>query len=110
MIYVVSLTRTANRDLEGCYAYIAKRSPHGAAAWTNAFQEQVLDALVVDPHSYEIAPESPDHPVEVRQKLFRTRQGRNYRALFTVRGQEVFVIHIRGPGQDLIPPDELVLS
>ena len=109
MTYVVSLTRAGNRDLESCYAYIAKRSPRGAAAWTNAFQEQVLDALAIDPHSYEIAPESHDHPVEIRQRLFRTPQGKNYRALFTIRGQDVFVIHIRGPGQDLVPIDELVL-
>jgi plasmid stabilization system protein ParE len=109
MIYAVSLTRSANRDLEGCYAYIAKRSLRGAAAWTNAFQQQVLDALVIDPQSYEIAPESRDHPVEIRQKMFGTRQGKNYRALFTIRGQEVFVIHIRGPGQDLMSPDQLVL-
>lgn len=109
MIYTVSVTRAGNRDLEGCYAFIAKRSPRGAAAWANAFQEHVVDALAVDPHSYELAPENRDHPVEIRQKLFRTRQGKNYRALFTVRGQDVFVIHIRGPGQDLIPPEEISL-
>ncbi|MFN0018524.1 MAG: type II toxin-antitoxin system RelE/ParE family toxin [Pirellulaceae bacterium] len=109
MIFVVSLTRAGHRDLEGCYAFIAKRSPRGAAAWTDAFQRHVLDALCVDPHSYELAPESRDHAVEIRQKFFRTRQGRNYRSLFTVQGQNVFIIHIRGPGQDFIPPDELKL-
>ena len=109
MIYAVNLTSTGNRDLEGCYAYIVKRSPRGAAAWANAFQEHVVTALATDPHSYELAPESGDHAVEIRQKLFRTRQGRNYRALFTIREKEVFVIHIRGPGQDLIPPDEISL-
>ena len=101
------MTSAGNLDLEGCYAYIMKRSPRGAAAWTNAFQVQVLDALSTDPHAYELAPESRDHSVEIRQKLFRTRQGRSYRALFTIQGHEVFVIHIRGPGQDLIPPADL---
>ncbi len=70
MIYTVSVTRAGNRDLEGCYAYIAKRSPRGAAAWANAFQEHVVDALAVDPHSYELAPENRDHPVEIRQNRF----------------------------------------
>lgn len=53
--------------------------------------------------------EDDDHEVEIRQMFFRTRQGNNYRALYTVRGADVFVLHLRGPGQDLMGPDEITL-
>jgi hypothetical protein len=85
MIYAVSVTNSGSRDLERCYAFIEQRSTKGAVAWVNAFQKHILDALAIDPYSYEMAPESRSHPVEIRQKLLRTRQGRNYRAIFMVR-------------------------
>ena len=109
MRFVVSLTRAANRDLEKCYAFIAKRSRRGADSWATAFQKKVLNALPMDPHAYGLAPESVDHPVEIRESYFRTRMGKNYRVLFTIRGRDVLVIHIRGPGQDLVRPDEMEL-
>ena len=36
------LTR-AQSDVEACYAFIAKRSPQGAATWFNRFAETEID-------------------------------------------------------------------
>jgi hypothetical protein len=49
-----------------------------------------------------LAPESPNYETEVRQILFKTRRGRTYRALSTVVGAGVFIVHVRAPGQNLI--------
>jgi hypothetical protein len=35
----------------------------------------------------------------VREKLFKTRQGRRYRLLYSVAGTDVRVLRVRGPGQ-----------
>jgi len=56
-----------------------------------------------------LAPESAGHPFEIRQIAFRTRRGRGYRSLYTIQGNDVFVMHIRAPGQDLVSPDQLTL-
>jgi hypothetical protein len=39
--------------------------------------------------------------------IFKTRRGRAYRALFLIRGDVVFVLHVRGPGQRPLEPGEL---
>ena len=52
-------------------------------------------------------PEDEDHEEEIRHILFKTRRGKTYRAIFIIRTDTVFVLHVRGPGQDLIAPDEL---
>lgn len=79
----------------------------GAVNWAREFNK-ALDSLKHNP-ARGLAPESVDHDEPIREKLFKTRQGLSYRILFVVRGQRVFVLHIRGPGQDLILPDEMRL-
>ncbi len=39
--------------------------------------------------------------------FFRTRRGRRYRALFEIRENRVLILHVRGPRQNLVSPDEL---
>jgi hypothetical protein len=56
-----------------------------------------------------LAPEDAEHDSEIRQIVFKTRSGLPYRALFTIDGDQVHVIHVRGPGQDLIMPGNLRL-
>ncbi|MCA9116906.1 MAG: hypothetical protein KDA79_17625, partial [Planctomycetaceae bacterium] len=45
----------------------------------------------------------------IQEILFRTRRGLVYRGLFTVRGQTVYLLHTRGPGQNDLSPQELSL-
>jgi hypothetical protein len=44
---------------------------------------------------------------EVREVLFKTRRGLMYRVLFTIREPTIFILHVRGPGQDLIDAAEM---
>jgi Txe/YoeB family toxin of Txe-Axe toxin-antitoxin module len=85
---------------------IAQRSTQGAKSLRKAF-EKAVRSLAKDALAHGLAPESNDHPVEIRQILFRTRYGHNYRALYTIKDQEVNVLRVRGPGQDLILPEDL---
>ena len=96
----------AASDFEGCFGYIAQRSERGAMALRNAFVIAVK-SLATNALAHGFAPESKEHSRQIRQILFRTKQGRNSRALYTIKVEEVNVIHVRGPGQDFISPDEL---
>jgi plasmid stabilization system protein ParE len=109
MTYTVITLPQAEQEFEQRHAYIAKRSESGAASWANAFYT-ALKELESHPLATTLAPESADHPEEIRQLLFRTRRGRTYRALFIVRDQSVFVLHIRGPGQDIMRHNEIDTS
>jgi len=108
MTYRVQILPSAEREFEQLYRYIAKRAPRGAAAWANAFYK-ALKSLRRNPGRHPLAPEDDDHEIDIRQLLFKTRQGRVYRALFTIRDDNVFILHIRGAGQDVVSAEEMDL-
>jgi hypothetical protein len=54
-----------------------------------------------------LAPENGYGDAEIRDLVFKTRRGKQYRILFTICGDVVFVRHVRGFGQDLVSPDDL---
>jgi hypothetical protein len=49
-----------------------------------------------------LAAEDDHVEFEVREILFKTRHGLIYRALFTIREETATILHVRGPGQDLL--------
>jgi len=96
----------AGRDTQSIFEWISQRSPEGAIRWWSAFEEAVRK-LVDNPLRYGIAPENDHVPCELRQFLFKTRRGRMYRGLFTVVGDEVRILRVRGPGQPPLASDEI---
>ena len=106
MKYSVIVLPRAEFDFQRLYDYIKKRSKRGSDSWANAFY-RALKKLHMQPEAMGLAPESEDHAEDIRQLPFKTRQGMTYRALFVIRGDLVFVIHLRGPGQDTMSPDEI---
>jgi len=98
----------AEADLDGILTWLQERSPAGAAAWFRRWLE-VEDLLRRRPESQPLAPEISDHEDEIRNVIFKTRRGKKYRCLFLIREGTVHVLHIRGPGQDLVAPDRLRL-
>ena len=106
MNYELLLTRETEKEVDRTIAYLANRSPQGAAAWCEQW-ENVLSELKRNPLQHALAPESAKYDVEIRQILFKTRRGLKYRALFTVVGRGVYVIHLRGPRQNLLRRDQL---
>jgi len=97
----VRLTDAAKDDVRAILTWIEQRSPAGAEAWYGAWMD-ALRTLGERAEALAEAPESDDHAEPVRQLLFKTKRGRRYRALFVVRGDAAFVLHVRGPGQDTL--------
>lgn len=106
MSFSVSLTDGASSDIRAILQWIDDRSPAGALIWYRRWQD-VLQTLRERADKFAVAPESEGHPETIRQAVFKTRRGRPYRALFMIRDQSVFVLHVRGPGQNLLGPDEV---
>jgi plasmid stabilization system protein ParE len=105
-MYRVVVTAKANRDARANYEWLADRSVSGAEAWLAALT-CALNALKDNPERHGLAPEGDEFDRPIRQFLFKTRRGRTYRGLFTIEGTDVRVIHVRGPGQQLLGDDEL---
>jgi plasmid stabilization system protein ParE len=102
----VRLTKEAATDFEKRLTSLAERSPHAAARLSDRF-EQALLRLRDFPYSCGIAYENPDFTEEIRHLLFGISRKRRYRALFTIRGDEVVILAIRAPGEKPIDPGEL---
>ena len=80
MTYRFVVTEPAEQDRDCCYRYIFERSPEGALRWLDAY-EQAIDSLKANAIR-SLAPENSDHVEEIRQCLFKTRHGLQYRLLF----------------------------
>ena len=102
----LKLTSRARRDVEVLLRYISSRSKRGADSWCRSFA-RTLTSIENHPESFGVAPEDEDHDETIYQAIFKTRRGLPYRALFVVRDDIVFVIHVRGCGQDRLDPDEV---
>ena len=108
MKFHVELLPQAQRNLDHILTRLKKQSPQGAENWHNRWI-QLLDTLEASAEAFGRAPEDEDHEATIQQSTFKTGQGRRYRVLFTIRNNTVFVLHIRGPGQSLVHPDEMQL-
>jgi plasmid stabilization system protein ParE len=99
--YELFLLPRAEADVNGILQFLAERSQQGALRWLERWNE-VLDLMRAEPLASGLAPESSEYECDIRQTLFKTRRGRVYRALFTVVGRGVYVLNVRGPGQNLV--------
>ncbi len=106
MKFEVQLSRKARFELEEIVRWLRSRSRTGAKSWSRRWDKVVLN-LENHTHSFGLAPESDDHDEPVYQVIFKTRQGLPYRALFFIRENVISILHIRGPGQDILGPEEL---
>jgi plasmid stabilization system protein ParE len=98
MRFIVRLLDRARKDADDIYEWLSWRSESGADRWLAAFQE-ALDSLETNALRHGFAPESGEFIVEIRECFFKTSQGKRYRLLYTVDGDEVFAVSVRGPGQ-----------
>ena len=105
MTYRVVITQRAKDDLRSYYALVAEHAPGTARQWLNRF-EIALDSLSSNPERCPLALEDNLIDATIRQLLFGKRTGR-FRALFTVRGQDVIVLHIRRGTMDMASASEL---
>ena len=106
MTFNVKTLRAAERDFNKILTYLAARSKSGAIAWAKAF-DKALSHLESNAESCPLAAEDEFVDFELREIMFKTRRGLIYRILFSVRENEVMILHVRGPGQDLLASIEI---
>jgi plasmid stabilization system protein ParE len=93
MIYNITFNAKAVRDIESSFEWgVNNWGEEQAVKWLRDLHSAVRRRLSESPLSCPVAPESSARGHEVRQLLY----GR-YRILFTIRKNEVRVIHLRGP-------------
>jgi len=104
MKYRVVIQPPAREDIEAAYAWLAEQSPAAAARWYDGL-EKAVGSLESWPRRCPLAPETDAFAVQIRQLLYGRRTGR-YRILFTIRGREVHILHVRhGARRGLGPGD-----
>ena len=103
MKYQLIIQPPALEDLEEAYDSIRRRAPEAAARWFNGFVD-ALETLRSFPKRCGLAPENEHFEQEIRQLLYG-RRGGVYRAMFTIAGDEVHVLHIRHAARKPLEPD-----
>ena len=93
-------------DLDEAYQWIRDRTPEAAARWFDGFVE-ALHSLRTNPERCGLAPENDAVRPEIRQILYGRRNG-VFRALFTVVGSDVRVLHIRHAARQAMTAEELI--
>jgi plasmid stabilization system protein ParE len=106
MKYQLTTLRSARQDIRELFAFIAARSQTGASAWATAYL-RTLARLEQHADGCPLAAESEHVTAEIREVLFKTRRGLVYRVLFMIRDSRVFILHVRGPGQDWMKAEDL---
>ncbi len=110
MNFRIKVFRTAVREVDEILDWFIRRqkAPAGAEAWYRAYNAAMAKLRTIADRQ-SLAPEDELVDFDVRQLLFKTRRGKRfYRIVFTIVDDQVRVMHVRGPGQDLIPPERLI--
>jgi plasmid stabilization system protein ParE len=108
MTHRVVITDAAKRDLRNAYLWAAERAPVTAAQWLNRFETELM-TFDHFPDRCGLAPENSLVRPEIRQFIFGRRKGA-YRALYTIVGDEVQILHVRRASRDWATPDDLNVS
>ena len=101
--YRVEITRSAERDAVSAYEYIERKSPKRAAKWFAEIERQ-MRALSQLPTRCPIIPEAEEIGAEYRQLIWG-----NYRTIFRIDGNIVFVVRVIH-GAQLLEPGTLETS
>lgn len=103
MKYTVELSERAEADVREAYAYIAAHGPADPDDWKSEL-DQKLTSLEIFPEASGLAPEN-DHVQETLRQSFHGP----FRIIFTVRGQNVYVITVRHGARRFLRPDDIEL-
>ena len=103
MKFRVEFSRGARDDANSAYRWIAENlSPDRARRWFQGLFRQA-ETLTSHPLRCPLVPEADKFPNEVRE-LSYGRRGFRYRIIFEVRGDVVYVLHVRHASRDEIEP------
>jgi plasmid stabilization system protein ParE len=106
MKYTVIVLPEAEQDADDIYRWLAARTATGAGRWYGEFLG-AIHSLRFEAANCALALESERVGEEIRQLIFNTRKGLRYRILFAIRETVVYVLHVRGPGQESLSPEDM---
>jgi len=89
----VIIEQPAQQDIAAAHQWIAERDADAADRWFDALY-QTIGSLELFPERCPLAPEARFFETEIRE-LFHGRRQHKYRILFSVRGMNVHILHIR---------------
>ena len=99
----VEITAPAEAEMEELYLWIREDSPERAAAWRQGLYK-AAERLSTFPERFAVAAENDLVSEEIRQFFYKP-----CRMLYTVTEHTVYVLHIRGPGQNLLSSPDVRL-
>ena len=103
--YSVIIQPPAIDDLDGAYQWIHDQSPQNSTKWFNGLVD-AIQSREFNPQRRGLAAENDAVEPEIRQLLYGKRWN-VYRALFSIRGNEVQVLHIRHAARRAMSREEL---
>jgi len=107
MNYRVTILPRAEADIErNASWWVARYSTQQAADWFWTVRDQ-LETLSESPESYGLSVENDLFPYEIRDKLVGLGSRLRYRAIFTIRNDEVFVLAVRAGEEDRVSPGDV---
>lgn len=106
MKYDVELSARARADLQRLRQGLVDHSEDVAERWYDSFREGV-QRLRNHPLTCGLAYESAHADREIRHLLFGLSRKRKYRALFWIRGDIVYIVTVRAPGERPLASGEI---
>lgn len=90
--YAVVFEESVQAELRESYDWGCRVwGKHQAQEWLRQLRKAVSQQLAIVPKGFPLAPEDDEFSEEIRQLLM----GR-YRVLYTIKGHNVHVLHVRG--------------
>lgn len=98
MSFEVIVTPSARADVFEIYAWLLENKSRSISdEWLWSFSEASA-SLSKFPRRCPVSPESAAFDVEIRERIFGSRRN-NYRILFSIQNEKVFVLRVRSTKQ-----------
>jgi plasmid stabilization system protein ParE len=103
MKYSVIIEASARRDIEDIACWRSSYSKDAAREWHQRVKK-AIHSLSETPRRCALAPENDAFDVEIRHLLYGRRRY-IYRILFTIRGKDVHIFHVRHGAREPLKPE-----
>ena len=107
MKFSVTILPQAQRDIDRNADWWAEHySINQALRWSDAVYDQI-ETLAEFPESHGLSAENDEFSYEIRDKLLGLGSPPTYRAVFTIKGEMVYVLAVRRGAQDNVRPGDV---
>lgn len=105
MKYTIIIEPRARRDLREIVEWMTDGKGDATCEWYREMVSAIM-TLELFPSRCPLAPENEVLPCEVRQLIHGKRRN-TYRIIFTIRENNVYLLHIRHCSRDWVQPEDL---